>query len=154
MDALFELPGTTLNVCVIEGGSAIDRIARDCSFFVKWHPLPHDEPHAVLTELEWLVDDPRVEDPQARTGISRVYRPTNMRSGPRCCAICRSPVDSAAEFAMQLFRCYRLDVGEAAAVAAVHKLHPSGDIGEERIVGTDAHVDTRLDAGTALANDD
>src|SRR5208337_4252621 len=46
------------------------------------------------------------------------------------------------------------DRSVAPAVAAVHKLYPAGDLGEERVVGADAHVEARLDAGAALARDD
>src|ERR1700723_4338841 len=48
----------------------------------------------------------------------------------------------------------RLDRGETAAVAAVDKLHAPGDLGEERVVRTDANVRSRLDAGATLTNDD
>src|ERR1700723_2031584 len=46
------------------------------------------------------------------------------------------------------------DGSEAAAVAAIDKLHAARDLGEERVVRADAHVDARLDLGAALANDD
>src|ERR1700679_1096672 len=48
----------------------------------------------------------------------------------------------------------RLDRGETAAVAAVDKLHPTGDLGEEGVFRTDANVRSRLDAGATLTDDD
>ena len=53
-----------------------------------------------------------------------------------------------------LFGCDGLDGGKATAIAAVGKLDTAGDLGEERVVGADADVDARLDAGAALAHDD
>ena len=43
---------------------------------------------------------------------------------------------------------------KAAAVAAVSELDAAGNLGEERVIGTDSDVDAGFDAGAALAGDD
>src|SRR5271169_3090703 len=49
---------------------------------------------------------------------------------------------------------YRLDGREASPVAAIGELHPAADLGEQSVIGADAHVRPRLDLGAALADDD
>jgi len=55
-DPLFDPPRTTVNVGVIEGGSAKNIVAGKCSFLVEWRPIPADPPRAILAQLEWLCD--------------------------------------------------------------------------------------------------
>lgn len=50
-NALFDPPWTTLNVGVIEGGSAKNIIPGACRFLVEWRPLPEED---VSAPLEWL----------------------------------------------------------------------------------------------------
>jgi acetylornithine deacetylase len=66
---LFDPPATTVNVGVIEGGSAKNIVAGICSFLVEWRPIPSDAPRAVLTELQWLADLLRVEEPRAHIHV-------------------------------------------------------------------------------------
>lgn len=66
---LFDPPATTVNVGVIEGGSANNILAGECSLMVEWRPVPSDPPRAVLTELQWLADILHVEEPQARIHV-------------------------------------------------------------------------------------
>src|SRR5580658_6758712 len=47
-----------------------------------------------------------------------------------------------------------LDGSEPAAVAAIRKLYTARDLGKQRVVGANAHVDARLYAGAALADND
>ncbi len=68
-DELFDPPQTTLNVGVIQGGSAKNIVARECSFLVEWRPIPGDAPRAALAGLEWLADRIRVEHPRARIHV-------------------------------------------------------------------------------------
>jgi acetylornithine deacetylase len=53
LNPLFDPPWTTLNVGVIEGGSAKNIIPGACRFLVEWRPLPEED---VKAPLEWLRD--------------------------------------------------------------------------------------------------
>lgn len=66
-DPLFDPPQTTLNVGVIQGGSAKNIVAGACSFLVEWRPIPGELPRAVLNDLEWLAGRLHAEEP--RSGI-------------------------------------------------------------------------------------
>jgi acetylornithine deacetylase len=56
-DGLFDPPRTTLNVGVIEGGTAKNIVAGRCSFLVEWRGVPGDLPGRVLGELRRIADD-------------------------------------------------------------------------------------------------
>jgi acetylornithine deacetylase len=68
-DPLFDPPVTTVNVGTIQGGSAKNIVAGECSFLVEWRPIPADPPHAFLASLEALAADLRAEEPRARIHI-------------------------------------------------------------------------------------
>ena len=53
-DALFDPPRTTLNIGVIEGGTAKNIIPGRCSFLVEWRAIPGETPSAVLEILREL----------------------------------------------------------------------------------------------------
>jgi acetylornithine deacetylase len=65
-DALFEVPRTTVNVGVIEGGTAKNIVAGRCSFLVEWRPIPGEAPEALLTRLEALAEEMRGEEARVR----------------------------------------------------------------------------------------
>jgi acetylornithine deacetylase len=69
VEALFFPRCASLNVSMIQGGSAENRIAGSCSFLVEWRPLPADRPSDVLYELEWLADGLRTDEPRARIRV-------------------------------------------------------------------------------------
>lgn len=54
LDALFDPPRTTLNIGVIEGGTAKNIIPGRCSFLVEWRAIPGEAPSAVLESLREL----------------------------------------------------------------------------------------------------
>ncbi|HVZ84137.1 MAG TPA: M20/M25/M40 family metallo-hydrolase [Terracidiphilus sp.] len=68
-DTLFDPAHTTINVGLIEGGTAKNIVPGACSFLVEWRPIPADPPRSVLAELEWLADQIRMEEPHARIHI-------------------------------------------------------------------------------------
>jgi len=68
-DPLFDPPRTTVNVGVIEGGSAKNIVAGKCSFLVEWRPVPADPPRALLAQLEWLCDCIRSEHPKVHVHV-------------------------------------------------------------------------------------
>ena len=68
-DSLFDPPHTTVNVGVIEGGTAKNIIPGRCSFLVEWRPIPSDPPRGILTQLEWLCDCLRSENPKAHIHV-------------------------------------------------------------------------------------
>jgi acetylornithine deacetylase len=53
-DGLFQPPHTTLNVGIIQGGSAKNIVAGKCMFLVEWRPTPSDAPRRVFRQLESL----------------------------------------------------------------------------------------------------
>jgi acetylornithine deacetylase len=50
-DVLFDPPRTTLNVGVIEGGTAKNIVPGHCSFLVEWRTIPGEAPTATLESL-------------------------------------------------------------------------------------------------------
>ena len=68
-DPLFDPPRTTVNIGVIQGGSAKNIVSGECWFLVEWRPIPADPPRAFLTELEWVVDSVRMEEPRVRIHV-------------------------------------------------------------------------------------
>ncbi len=48
----FEPPFTTFNLGVIEGGSALNIVPRDCAFTWEFRPLPGEDPDAVIARLD------------------------------------------------------------------------------------------------------
>jgi acetylornithine deacetylase len=64
-DALFDPPRTSLNIGVIEGGSAKNIIPGRCSFLVEWRGLPSEQPGVVFSHLQKIVDDESSKYPDA-----------------------------------------------------------------------------------------
>ena len=68
----FDPPYTTLNVGVIEGGSAFNIVARDCRLEWDIRPIPGDDPAAMVAEIEaFIADDllPRLKSECPAGGI-------------------------------------------------------------------------------------
>ncbi len=53
-NVLFAPPQTTVNVGIIEGGTAKNIVAGACTFTVEWRPVPEDDPARIGRELERL----------------------------------------------------------------------------------------------------
>ena len=64
-DALFDPPRTTLNIGVIEGGTAKNIIPGRCSFLVEWRGLPSEKPGAVFGQLQSIIDGESPKYPDA-----------------------------------------------------------------------------------------
>jgi acetylornithine deacetylase len=64
-DALFDPPRTTVNIGVIEGGTAKNIIAGHCMFLVEWRALPGESPEYFLGELRSLLEEARQAEPRA-----------------------------------------------------------------------------------------
>ena len=56
-DPAFDPPYTTINIGQIEGGTAVNIIARRCSFRWETRPLPGQDPAAILARLEGFARD-------------------------------------------------------------------------------------------------
>jgi acetylornithine deacetylase len=69
IDALFDPPHTTVNVGVIEGGSAKNIIAGRCEFLVEWRPIPADAPERMLRETERVALDMQVLHCRSRVTV-------------------------------------------------------------------------------------
>jgi acetylornithine deacetylase len=69
IDTLFDPPCTTINVGMIEGGSAKNIVAGRCSFLVEWRPIPADPPERMLGEIERLALDMRTTHHGSRVTV-------------------------------------------------------------------------------------
>ena len=61
--AAFDPPYTTLNVGLIEGGTAKNIIAGECRFTLEWRTIPGQEPDHVLDLVKQAVHDLQKQDP-------------------------------------------------------------------------------------------
>ena len=64
-DDLFDPPRTTLNIGVIEGGTAKNIIPGHCSFLVEWRAIPGEDAQGVLERLHVLVEETQEAQPRA-----------------------------------------------------------------------------------------
>ena len=64
-DPLFDPPRTTLNIGVIEGGTAKNIIPGSCSFLVEWRAIPGENSSAVLDQLRALVEQSQAQSQAA-----------------------------------------------------------------------------------------
>jgi acetylornithine deacetylase len=71
-DPLFDPPVTTVNVGTIQGGSAKNIIAGECSFLVEWRPIPADPPQGFLAGLEALGAQLRMAEPRASIHVEQL----------------------------------------------------------------------------------
>lgn len=63
-DSLFDPPRTTVNIGVIEGGTAKNIIAGHCTFLVEWRAVPGESPEYFLGELRSLLEEARRDEPR------------------------------------------------------------------------------------------
>jgi acetylornithine deacetylase/succinyl-diaminopimelate desuccinylase-like protein len=59
-DPLFDPPRTTLNIGVVEGGTAKNIVPGKCSFLVEWRAIPGDDPQRILADLRTVVAEAQV----------------------------------------------------------------------------------------------
>jgi acetylornithine deacetylase len=69
LDTLFDPPRTTINIGTIQGGSAKNIVAGECSFLVEWRPTPSDPPQELLHALESLAATTQAADPRIRIHV-------------------------------------------------------------------------------------
>ncbi len=62
--AAFDPPFTTLNVGLVQGGTAKNVIAGQCRFTLEWRPVPGQDPKQLLDLLFAAVDDEKRRDPE------------------------------------------------------------------------------------------
>jgi acetylornithine deacetylase len=60
--AAFEPPYTTLNVGLIQGGTAKNIIAGECRFTLEWRPVPGQKPEYLLDLVRASIEDERARD--------------------------------------------------------------------------------------------
>jgi acetylornithine deacetylase len=63
---LFDPPRTTLNIGVIEGGTAKNIVPGRCSFLVEWRPVPGERPEGVAERLRNCVEAALAREPRAK----------------------------------------------------------------------------------------
>jgi len=64
---LFDPPYTTLNIGLIQGGTAKNVVPGRCEFLVEWRPIPGDD--LVLATIEGLVEEFEEADPEFECSI-------------------------------------------------------------------------------------
>jgi acetylornithine deacetylase len=62
--AAFDPPFTTLNVGLVQGGSAKNVIAGQCRFTLEWRPIPGQDPKQLLDLLFAAIDEEKSRDPE------------------------------------------------------------------------------------------
>ena len=82
VDKLFDPVCTTLNVGVIEGGTAKNIIAGRCSFLVEWRPIPEDSPERVLRGIERLAVEMRTIYPRAHIAVEPMRSEPGFKAAP------------------------------------------------------------------------
>jgi len=65
-DTLFDPPHSTLNIGLIQGGTAKNIIPGQCTFLVEWRALPSESPTGVLEKLRSLVEQAQAAEPRAK----------------------------------------------------------------------------------------
>lgn len=63
-DPLFDPPRTTLNIGIIEGGTAKNIIPGRCSFLAEWRAIPGEAPTRMMEQLRSLVEDAQFAEPR------------------------------------------------------------------------------------------
>jgi len=71
-DRLFDPPRTTLNIGVIEGGTAKNIIPGLCTFLVEWRAIPGEDSKAVLDVLKTLAAEAQRSNPLAGIEVEGV----------------------------------------------------------------------------------
>ena len=60
----FDPAYTTLNVGLVQGGTAKNVIPGDCRFTLEWRPIPGQDPGKLLELLNAAIDDEKLRDPE------------------------------------------------------------------------------------------
>jgi acetylornithine deacetylase len=72
-EADYDIPHTTVHTGVIEGGTALNIVPKDCSFEFEFRHLPADDPQALLAEIQRYASEvlePEMRAVQPDTGIA------------------------------------------------------------------------------------
>jgi acetylornithine deacetylase len=71
-DALFDVPHTTISIGLVEGGTAINIVPKDCRFTFEYRYLPGVDPETIIARIEAhasAVLEPRMHAVAAESGI-------------------------------------------------------------------------------------
>ncbi len=72
-EADYDIPHTTVHTGVMEGGTALNIVPKDCSFEFEFRHLPADDPEALLAEIQRYASEvlePEMRAVQPDTGIA------------------------------------------------------------------------------------
>ncbi|HYJ47871.1 MAG TPA: acetylornithine deacetylase, partial [Pyrinomonadaceae bacterium] len=78
----FEPPYTTLNVGLINGGTAKNIIAGQCSFTLEWRPVPGQSPEHLLDLVRAAIDDERAHDKDFDCALNVIRLDEGMETPP------------------------------------------------------------------------
>ncbi len=81
-NAAFTPPQTTLNVGLINGGTAKNIIAGECRFTLEWRPVPGQRAEDVLQKLQAIVDAERLNDSDFTCEIIPLRLDSGMETPP------------------------------------------------------------------------
>jgi len=81
-NSLFDPPRTTVNIGVIEGGTAKNIIAGHCAFLVEWRAVPGELPDSFLGELQALLEEARQAEPRALLHLEPLRAEAGFSPGP------------------------------------------------------------------------
>lgn len=71
-NSFFDPPYTTINIGMIQGGTAKNIVPGTCRFQLEWRPIPGEDPNAVLDSVTAIVADLRCADATFHAEIHRL----------------------------------------------------------------------------------
>ena len=88
----FDPPGTTFNIGTIEGGSAVNIIARECTFRWEFRPTPGIDPQSILDRVDAFINAeilPRMHAVDTNASVQTTVNVTapTLESGPDSLAV-------------------------------------------------------------------
>jgi acetylornithine deacetylase len=79
---VFDPPYTTLNVGLVNGGTAKNIIAGQCRFTLEWRPVPGQRPELMLEKLQEAIDRERRADPSFACEIIPLRLDSGIETAP------------------------------------------------------------------------
>ena len=78
----FDPPFTTLNVGLINGGSAKNVLAGECRFTLEWRPIPTQSSQHVLNLLNIAIQEEKIGDPEFECEVDASRQDTGFETAP------------------------------------------------------------------------
>lgn len=78
----FDPPFTTLNVGLVNGGTAKNVIAGECCFTLEWRPIPGQDPKRLLALLFAAIEEEKARDPNFRCEVDAARADEGFETAP------------------------------------------------------------------------